>query len=154
MIRKLSCLLRDVHRDMKTIMTVCGPIPADKIGLTSMHDHILAALSFFKHPITDDIEKDSQIDLDSSIDMKNLCYLRNGLAEYCRDNWNLTDRDATGETLTRFFSDAFQRDMIAEALKNGARSVLKVACQRLITRIREAEGIQKIAKNTIFLQEV
>ena len=78
---------------MKAIMTVCGPIPDDKIGLTSMHDHILADLSFFKQPITDDIEKDSPIDLDSSIEMKNLCYLRNGLAGYCSDNWNLTDAD-------------------------------------------------------------
>ena len=43
-----------------------------------MHDHILTDLSFFKQPITDDIEKDSPIDLDSLIDMKNLCYLRNG----------------------------------------------------------------------------
>ena len=90
MVRKLSCLLRGVHSGMKTIMTVCGPIPADKIGLTSMHDHVL---SFFKQPITDDIEKDSPIDLDSLIDMKNLCYLRNGLAIYCSDNWNLTDVD-------------------------------------------------------------
>jgi len=72
-------------------MTVCGPIPADTMGLTSMHDHILADLSFFKQPITDEIEKESPIDLDSSIDMKNLCYLRNGLADYCSDNWNLTD---------------------------------------------------------------
>ena len=74
-------------------MTVCGPIPSNKIGLTSMHDHILADLSFFKQPITDDIEKDSPIDLNSSIEMKDLCYLRNGLAIYCSDNWNLTDVD-------------------------------------------------------------
>jgi phosphotriesterase-related protein len=78
---------------VKTIMTVCGPIPSDKIGLTSMHDHILADLSFFKQPITDDIERDSPIDLNSSIEMKNLCYLRNGLAIYCSDNWNLKDVD-------------------------------------------------------------
>jgi len=26
---------------METIMTVYGPIPVDKIGLTSMHDQIL-----------------------------------------------------------------------------------------------------------------
>ena len=78
---------------MKTIMTVCGPITSDEIGLTSMHDHILADLSFFKQPITDDIEKDSPIDLNNSIEMKNLCYLRNGLAIYCSDNWNLTDVD-------------------------------------------------------------
>lgn len=78
---------------MKTIMTVCGPIPSVEIGLTSMHDHILADLNFFKQPITDDIEKVSPIDLNSSIEMKNLCYLRNGLAIYCSDNWNLTDVD-------------------------------------------------------------
>ena len=74
-------------------MTVCGPIPSKKIGLTSMHDHILADLSFFKQPINDDIEKNSPIDLNSSIDMPNLCYLRNGLAIYCSDNWNLTNVD-------------------------------------------------------------
>ena len=78
---------------MKTIMSVCGPIHPNKIGLTSMHDHIMADLSFFKNPITDNIEKDSPIDLDSPIEMKNLCYLRNGLANYCNDNWNLTDAD-------------------------------------------------------------
>jgi phosphotriesterase-related protein len=76
---------------MNTIMTVCGPIPSEEIGLTSMHDHILADLSFFKQRITEDIEKDSPIDLNSSIEMKNLCYLRNGLAIYCGDNWDLTD---------------------------------------------------------------
>jgi len=76
---------------MKTIMTVRGSIPSDEIGLTSMHDHILADLSFFKQPITDDIERDSPIDLNSSIEMKNLCYLRNGMAIHCSDNWNLTD---------------------------------------------------------------
>jgi predicted metal-dependent phosphotriesterase family hydrolase len=57
--RKPSCLLRGVHSDMTTIMTVCGPIPADKRGLKSMHDHIQANLSFFKQPITDIVEKDS-----------------------------------------------------------------------------------------------
>lgn len=78
---------------MKTIMTVCGPIPSDNIGLTSMHDHILADLSFFKQSITNDIKKDSPIDLNSIIEMKNLSYLRNGLAVYCSDNWKLTDVD-------------------------------------------------------------
>ena len=46
---------------MKTIMTVCGPIPADKIGLKSMYEHIQADLSFFKQPITDNVEKDTGV---------------------------------------------------------------------------------------------
>ncbi len=61
MTRKLSCLLRGVHSDIKTIMTVCGPIPADKIGLKSMQDHIRVDLSFFKQPISDNVEKDTGV---------------------------------------------------------------------------------------------
>ncbi len=76
---------------MKTIMTVCGPIEPDKIGLTSMHEHVLADLSFFASPITDDIQETSPINLRSPIEMKNLCYLRNGWLGYCSDNWNLRD---------------------------------------------------------------
>jgi len=70
--RKLSCLLRGVHSDMKTKMTICGPIPADKIGLKSMHDHIQADLSFFKQPITDNVEKDNPINLKTTVSSFNV----------------------------------------------------------------------------------
>ena len=78
---------------MKTIMTVRGPIPSTEIGLTSMHDHILADLSFFNQPITEVVKRDCPIDLNSTVQMKNLSFLRNGLAAYCADNWNLMDAD-------------------------------------------------------------
>lgn len=87
---------------MKTIMTVCGPIPSERIGLTSMHDHILADLSFFKQPLPPDIEKNSPIDLDGSIEMEHLSYLRNGLAIYSSDNWNLADVDLMTKEVRHF----------------------------------------------------
>ncbi len=58
-----------------------------------MHDHILADLGFFKQPITADVENNSPIDLTGPIEMEHLSYLRNGLAVYSADNWNLTDVD-------------------------------------------------------------
>lgn len=85
-------------------MTVCGPVHPEKIGFTSMHDHIMADLSIFKAPITDDIEKNIPFDPNSPIKMKNLCYLRNGWAGYCNDNWTLTDVDLM-TTEVQYFKD-------------------------------------------------
>ena len=79
--------------NMKEIMTVCGSIAPDALGLTSMHDHILADLSGLRQPIHASLLQDCPINLDDPIKMENLCYLRNGLNVYARDNWDLTDVD-------------------------------------------------------------
>ncbi|MBU8913470.1 MAG: hypothetical protein KOO61_05555 [Spirochaetales bacterium] len=87
---------------MNTVMTVCGPIPSEEMGLTSMHDHILADLSFFNEPITEEVRRGCPIDLNSTVQLKDLSYLRNGLAAYNADNWNLTDADLMMQEVQHF----------------------------------------------------
>ena len=131
---------------MKTIMTVRGPISSSEIGLTSMHDHILADLSFFKQPVTDDIKKNSPITLDGSIEMEHLCYLRNGLAEYSNDNWNLTDVDfMTKEVL--FFKER-GGNTILEASAPGIR----YNTERL-KYISETTNVNIIASTGLYREE-
>lgn len=68
------------------IETVLGPIPADLLGATSMHDHVLADSSSLQHP-----GASSAPDLDR-IDVQSLGYLRwNALAS--ADNLRLDDED-------------------------------------------------------------
>ena len=73
----------------KKIMTVRGAIPFDKVGVTSMHDHVLADLRVFTKQVTDKVN--SPITFDNSITMENLAYLRNGFARYFSDNFDLTN---------------------------------------------------------------
>lgn len=68
------------------IETVLGPIPADRLGATSMHDHVLADASSLQHPGSSPAP-----DLDR-VDAQSLGYLRwNALAS--ADNLRLDDED-------------------------------------------------------------
>jgi phosphotriesterase-related protein len=131
---------------MKTIMTVRGPIPPEEIGLTSMHDHVLADLSFFRQPVTEDIEKDSPLDLNAPIEMQNLCYLRNGLAVYCRDNWDLTDVELMTREV-RYFAER-GGSTILEPSAPGIR------CNTAgLKRISEATNVNIIASTGLYREE-
>jgi phosphotriesterase-related protein len=85
-------------------MTVRGLIPSSEIGLTSMHDHILADLSVFNEPITEEVKRNCPIDLSKEVELNSLSYLRNGFAAYCADNWNLTDADLMAKEV-QYFKD-------------------------------------------------
>lgn len=78
---------------MSSIMTVLGPIAPEQLGVTSMHDHVLAVLApFFQHRMTAGEKASCPINVDARLAMENLCYLnRLGLRGSCPDNWDLTD---------------------------------------------------------------
>ncbi len=131
---------------MKRIMTVCGPICADKIGLTSMHDHIMADLNFFCNPLTEKIVEDSPIELTGPIKMADLSYLRTGLGPYSPDNWDLTDVDIMRSEVEYFRERGGVT--ILEPSAPGIRGDIKN-----LKKIAETTGVNIIASTGLYREE-
>lgn len=119
---------------MPSIMTVLGPIAPEQLGVTSMHDHVLAVLApFFQRPMTDDAKSSCPIDINAEIRMENLCYLnRTGLRGSCTDNWDLTN------------AGYMQREVACFKARGGS-AILEASAPGMRTNIR---GVRDIAKAT------
>jgi phosphotriesterase-related protein len=75
---------------MRQVMTVLGPVTPESLGATSMHDHVLADLGFFRR--LPDEHMAVGLDPAAPIRVGNLAWLRGeGQNGYCRDNWDLAD---------------------------------------------------------------
>ena len=105
---------------MSQIMTVRGPVEPDTLGVTTMHDHVLAYLTpYFHSRLTDEQKAACPIDVDKNISMEDLCYLNElGMRSHCEDNWDLSDV----ELMTREVAYFWQR---------GGRSILEPSAGKI-----------------------
>jgi phosphotriesterase-related protein len=116
------------------IMTVLGPIEADVLGITTMHDHVLAYLTpFFGSKLTDENRCLCPINTEKKISIEDLCYLNElGLRVYNEDNWDLSDLE-------------LMKREVAFFKQRGGKSILEASAPGIRTNI---EGMRDIAQST------
>ena len=85
---------------MKQVMTLLGPISADQLGLTSMHEHILMDGSVFSKKYGAHIPNDPSFDRRQPVGLNNLGLLRRNF--YLVDDNNMLDDE---ETMTAEVAD-------------------------------------------------
>ncbi len=114
-------------------MTVCGPIPASQLGVTSMHDHIQVNAGFYKSLFNQKNHDLLPIDLTEPVKMNNLSYLHHGYQVYSDDNWNLTDVDLMEKEVSYF--------------KNmGGQTILETSAPGIRRNIAGLQRISQITK--------
>jgi phosphotriesterase-related protein len=128
---------------MKQIMTVCGPIDADALGVTSMHDHVLADLGFFCNTPP---EGGKLLNCPVGPRMEDLSLIRNGAYGYMAENWNLTD-PAYMEREVAFFKEK-GGGAILDPSAPGIRSNLTK-----LKGIAEHTGVAIIASTGLYREE-
>ena len=119
---------------MSQIMTVLGPIDADTLGVTTMHDHVLAYLTpFFASKLTDENKHLCPINTEKEISIEDLCYLNDlGLRVHNENNWDLSDVELMRREVT-FFE------------QRGGKSILETSAPGIRTNIK---GIRDISQST------
>ncbi|MEW6637948.1 MAG: phosphotriesterase-related protein [Actinomycetota bacterium] len=113
---------------MTEVQTVLGPIPADELGVTLMHEHLLVdATPWFKEP--EEATKRHLARRPVSIEM--LGALRND-PFLCRDNCELLDEDAAIEEATLF-------------CRAGGETIVDPTCRGIG---RDPKALQRISRAT------
>ncbi len=121
---------------IKQIMTTLGPIDADQLGTTSMHDHIMVDAGFFgpllKRGFPNPSPELYPDPMNLPLDIENLKFLGHGHRIFSDDNWDLTDVDLMTEELSDF-------------RKLGGQSILETSVPGIR---RNVAGLKKIAINS------
>jgi phosphotriesterase-related protein len=119
---------------MFNIMTVTGSIEAQTLGVTTMHDHVLAYLTPFFYSGKPDCNQHSYpINLDKSVSMEDLCYLNQlGLRDHNRDNWDISDINLMQKEVAYF-------------KHQGGQSILEASAPGIRTNIT---GLREISQST------
>jgi len=131
---------------MSKIMTVTGPIEPNTLGLTSMHDHVLAYLiPFFGNPQKEDDKHSSPMNVDDPIAIENLCYLNElGMRGHCKDNWDISDVALMTKETAYFKERGGQA--ILEPSAPGIRTNVKG-----LREISQATGVHIIASTGLYV---
>ncbi len=132
---------------MSQIMTVLGPIKAETLGMTTMHDHVLAHLTpFFISNINDEQKAACPINVDKKVALEDLCYLNElGLRAHCEDNWDLSDVE-------------FMKKEVAYFKQRGGKSILEPSAPGIRTNIigtrdiSRATGVNIIASTGLYVE--
>ncbi|MEN6411435.1 MAG: hypothetical protein ABFC84_01575 [Veillonellales bacterium] len=118
------------------IMTVCGPITPEQLGVTSMHEHVLSDCSMFRHragklcfvPSRDAVKPAERLTL------KNRSALRHNIV-LSLDNMKLDDeRVMTAE--------------VADFKAGGGCSIVEVSAPGIRSSPKDVIAIRRIAENT------
>lgn len=131
---------------MSQIMTVLGPIKAETLGITTMHDHVLAHLTpFFISNLDVEQKAACPIDVDKKMAMEDLSYLNElGLSSHCEDNWDLSDVE-------------FMKKEVAYFKGRGGKSILEPSAPGIRTNIlgtrdiSQATGVNIIASTGLYV---
>jgi len=129
---------------MKKVMTVCGPVSPDTLGLTSMHDHVLADLTFFQNKGKP--PESCPIRADDKITIENISFVRNCGYHYLAENWDLTDADYM-EQEVRWFKEQ-GGGAILDPSAPGIRSDMT-----MLKGIAERTGVSIIACTGLYREE-
>jgi phosphotriesterase-related protein len=119
---------------MSQIMTVLGPIEADTLGITTMHDHVLAYLTpFFYNKLTDENKLLCPINTDKKVSIEDLFYLNElALRAHNEDNWDLSDIE-------------LMKKEVAFFKQRGGQSILEASVPGIRTNLA---GMRDISKST------
>jgi phosphotriesterase-related protein len=110
-----------------TVMTVNGPVPADELGTTMMHEHLLDDITVWFAAADD-----AGPDLERPVEMSMLGRLRRDAFSITRDNLRLSDPLLAAEEARRFASA-------------GGRTIVDVTPPALG---RNPEGLRQIARDS------
>jgi len=132
---------------MPHIMTVLGPINAKTLGMTTMHDHVLANLTpFFISDMNNEQKAECPINVEKKMTIEDLCYLNElGLRSHCEDNWDLSNVKLM-KTEVAFFK------------QQGGTSILETSAPGIRTNIlgmrdiSHATGVNIIASTGLYVK--
>jgi phosphotriesterase-related protein len=99
--RLTACFQRFQEIKMKEIMTVCGPIKPENLGLTSMHEHVLCNGMFARQRYEDFLPPDSPVAADDPVRMEDLGVLRHAFI-LSKDAVMLTEENVMEKELESF----------------------------------------------------
>ena len=112
------------------VMTVCGPVAAETLGMTSMHDHVLCDLRFYRSIERQALAANGDLDVEFTLSTRGLVCDEGFFLS--SENCLLDDRETMTEEVREF------RD-------HGGRTMLELSCPGLRTNV---EGVRDIARLT------
>lgn len=112
------------------VMTVCGPVRAEELGMTSMHEHVLCDTRCYRTLERAVLEEYDDLDVEFSLASRGLM-VEEGFF-FSSENCLLDDREAMGQEVREF-------------CEHGGRSMLELSCPGLRT---DVEGVREIARLT------
>ena len=118
------------------IITVCGTIPPEQIGFTSMHEHILCDCSMMRKRVRNGyyIPDYSSVQPDDKLSLSNRSVLRHHIV-LSRDNMKLDDEQMmTGE--------------VADFKASGGNTIVEVSAPGIRSSSDDLLGMQRISEHT------
>lgn len=85
----------------KKIMTVCGPIAPEELGLTSMHEHILCDTTVFRDRVAPFLPPDAPVGEEEKISLENLAHLKHAFV-LSKDVLRMTDVESMSKEVSFF----------------------------------------------------
>ncbi len=130
---------------MTKIMTVSGPIKAEDLGLTSMHEHILCDGSIYRKRFMDLLPPDVPVQPDDSIGLENVSFLKHNFV-LC---WDAVTMD----------NEAIMTAEVADFKASGGSAMVDMSPPGLrnnlpaIRRISEKTGIHVITTTGLYAED-
>ena len=112
------------------VMTVCGAVAAEKLGMTSMHEHVLCDTRCYRVLERTALEQYDDLDVEFNLSTRGLVCDEGFFLS--SENCLLDDREAMAEEVRAF-------------REQGGRSMLELSCAGLRT---DVEGVRDIARLT------
>ncbi|SFL55064.1 phosphotriesterase family protein [Pelosinus propionicus] len=131
------------------IMTVCGPIRPDQLGVTSMHEHVLSDCSMFRSRIRRScfIPRCHSLELEDKLVLENRSALRHNII-LSLDNMRLDDQQMMAAEVGEFKDHG--GDSIVEVSAPGIRSSPKDLFA--IRQIAEHTGVHIVASTGLYAE--
>jgi len=137
-------------RMSQKIMTVCGLIAPNQLGLTSMHEHVLSDCSMFRSRIrkSDWLKKERVVGLEDKLRLENRSVLRHDIVASL-DNMMLDD-------------ECTMRSEVADFKAGGGHAIVEVSAPGIrsspsdliaIRRISEQTGVHIIISTGLYVED-
>lgn len=135
---------------MKKVMTVCGPIEPESLGVTSMHEHIFSDCSMFRNRT----RKARVFPVRSAVKWEDRLQLENRSAHrhdivLSLDNMKLDDEQIMTDEVANFKAGA--GNSMVEVSAPGIRS--SAADLEVIRRIAERTGVNVVASTGLYVED-
>jgi phosphotriesterase-related protein len=133
---------KDETMSDQIVMTVLGPLPADRLGTTLTHEHCLVDLTNWFFPPK---EASRTVNLDRPVDMSMLYELKRRPFSTCRDNIVLNDVELCIEELQPFLREGGQSIVDPTTINIGRDPIA-------LKRISRATGINIVCMTGFYVE--
>jgi phosphotriesterase-related protein len=130
--------------EVKQVMTVLGPIPAEELGFTSMHEHILLNGSVFRQVYGEALAKGASIGPDEPVSLENIGLLRRNFF-LTNDNTIIEDEELMAAEVAEF--KASGGSAMVDMSPPGLRSNLEG-----IRRISQETGVHIVTTTGFYIE--